>query len=420
MKTKRLDKLAVFRDLGYEPHPGQLAVHQSRASRRVLACGVRAGKTLCAAMEGLAAALEPADRSVGWVCAPTYDLADRVFREIQYHALRSLRHRIVSMKDHDRLIVLRNMGGGLSQIRAKSADNAVSLLGEGLDWVIIDEAARLRPHIWEQHLSQRLLDKRGWALMLSTPRGKGWYWTAWRLGQPGGDPDYESWNWPSRANPILDPELIERERKRLPERVFLQEYEAQFLEGAGQVFRFVREAATGEWKEPVQGAWYAAGLDLARVNDYTVLVIVDENRQLVHLDRFHKLDWTQQVGRIKTSLARYNDAFVGVDATGAGQPVYESLLEAGCNAEPYTLTASSKASLINNLALLLEERKIVLPRPELCPELVDEMEAFEYSISEAGAVRTGAPSGMNDDCVIALGLAMAEARDPGPVEVQFV
>ena len=78
----RLNKAALFRSLGYEPHEGQAKVHASTAPRRVLACGVRWGKTLCAAMEAVAAAMEPGKRSIGWVVAPTYDLADKVFREI--------------------------------------------------------------------------------------------------------------------------------------------------------------------------------------------------------------------------------------------------------------------------------------------------------------------------------------------------
>ena len=171
----RVDKAALFKYLGYEPHPGQLEVHESTAPRRVLACGARWGKSLLATMEALAAAMQPADRSVGWVCAPTYDLCDRIFREIQLVALNHLRHRIVAVKEHERRLVIRNMSGGLSEVRGKSADNPVSLLGEGLDWLIVDEASRLKPTIWQSHLSQRLIDKRGWALLISTPRGKGYF-----------------------------------------------------------------------------------------------------------------------------------------------------------------------------------------------------------------------------------------------------
>jgi hypothetical protein len=231
-----LDKGALFKDLEYSPHAGQRAVHESAAPRRVLACGVRWGKTLCAAMEGLAAAMAPAERSFGWVVAPTYDLADKVFREVELLVTRHLRHRVVTLKENERRIVLRNMAGGTSEIRGKSADNPVSLLGEGLDWVIVDEAARLKPTIWEGHLSQRLLDRRGWALLISTPRGKGWYYDIFQRGQRG-EADHASWNAPSWTNPHLDRALIEAERGRLPERVFRQEYGGEFLEGSGAVFR---------------------------------------------------------------------------------------------------------------------------------------------------------------------------------------
>ena len=41
-------------------------------------------------MEAIVAALEPKERSIGWIVAPTYDLADRVFREIQIIALEKI------------------------------------------------------------------------------------------------------------------------------------------------------------------------------------------------------------------------------------------------------------------------------------------------------------------------------------------
>ncbi|MBK9386438.1 MAG: hypothetical protein IPN34_16625 [Planctomycetes bacterium] len=405
----RLDKAQVFADLNYEPHEGQRVVHESRALRRVLACGVRWGKTRCAAMEGIAAALEPRATSIGWIVAPTYDLADRVYREIQAIIGMQLKHRLISMKEHDRRILLRNLAGGVSEIRAKSADNPVSLLGEGLDWLVVDEAARLRAHIWENHLAQRLIDRRGWALLISTPRGKGWYFDSFRRGQ-GKDTSYESWNAPSWQNPHLDRELIEAERARLPERVFMQEFGGQFIEGSGAVFRNVRECATGSWKEPEAHQSYFAGLDLAKVEDFSVLVVMNRAGEVCFVDRFHRLDWALQVGRIRTALERYRNARVRVDSTGAGEPVFEALRREGVRAEPYPFTARSKAALIDHLALLLERREIVLPRPELWPDGIDELESFEYAVTETGHVKSSAPAGQHDDCVAALALAALHAR----------
>ena len=404
-EPRDFNKIAFFTDVGYTPHPGQARVHDCAASRRILACGVRWGKSRCAAMEGIAAAMMPVKRGMGWVVAPTYDLADKVFREILLIASEKLRHRIVSLQESQWRLQLVNVSGGTSEIRGKSADNPVSLLGEALDWLIVDEATRLKPTICESYLTQRMIYKYGWALLISTPKGKGWFYDLYRRGKRREDPHYVAWNSPTWENPHLQRELVEAERGRLPERVFRQEYGAEFIEGAGQVFRNVREAATGALEEPHGGERYTAGLDLAQVEDFTVLTILDSKGRVAHFDRFHRLDWNLQVGRVKGTVERYNNALTYVDSTGAGEPIFESLRHTGMKCQPYPFTVASKSALVDNLALLLEQRKLTLPGVTLCPELVDELEAFEYSVTEHGNVRTGAPPGYHDDCVISLALA---------------
>lgn len=400
----KLNKAAFFRDVGYTPHRGQIPIHASRAPRRIVVCGVRFGKSVCAAMEGLAAAMEPATRSMGWVVAPTYDLADKVFREIVYVAHDKLRSRVIKVQESAKVLHLRNTAGGVSEIRAKSADNPVSLLGEGLDWLVVDEAARLKPHIWEGYLSQRLIDKKGWALLISTPKGKGFFFDLFRAGQRG-LAQFESWNCPSTTNPHLDADLIEAERLRLPERVFRQEYMAEFVEGAGAVFRRVREAATGKWRDPKHDRLYYAGLDLAKVEDYSVLVVMDSEYRVVFVDRFNRLDWPTQIARVRASVERWGDARVLVDTTGAGEPVFEAMQGEGMYVDPYPFTARSKQDIVNHLAILFEQGRIEIPEPRLWPEGVEELEAFEYAVSDSGHVKTGAPSGYHDDCVMALALA---------------
>ena len=54
-----LDVDAIFEDLEYAPHEGQRLVHRSRAPRRIVACGVRWGKSRCAAMEAVLAVEDP-------------------------------------------------------------------------------------------------------------------------------------------------------------------------------------------------------------------------------------------------------------------------------------------------------------------------------------------------------------------------
>lgn len=136
-----------------------------------------------------------------------------------------------------------------------------------------------------------------------------------------------------------------------------------------------------------------------------MLVILNKGGQVVALDRFNRVDWGIQVGRIQALTERYNHATVTVDSTGAGEPIYETLKKEGCLVSAYTFNQKSKAALVDNLAIKLERRELVLPRAELMPELVDELEAFEYSVSDQGNIRAEAPYGFHDDCVIGLALA---------------
>lgn len=232
-----LDKRALFGHLGYEPHPGQLEVHLSRAPRRVVACGVRWGKTMCAAMEAIAAAMSPGATSLGWVVAPTFDLTDLVLGTVRTVIEDRLSHRIVEIDERARRIVLRNLAGNLAVVQGKSAEKSTNLLGTGLDWLIVDEAAAVRGDIWDEFLSQRLIDRKGWALVASTPRGQmSWFYDLFERGQDA-DTDFESWSRPSWENPRLDRAVIEKERQRLSIEVFAQEYGGEFLTGHGIVCR---------------------------------------------------------------------------------------------------------------------------------------------------------------------------------------
>jgi len=227
--SARLRKRELFAALGYQPHDGQVLVHRSKASRRILACGARWGKSTCGSMEAIAGIFELRERTLGWLVAPTLDLTRILFDEVVRAVDQHLKHRIVVCDTREQRIVVRNFAGGIGELRAKTADNPTSLVGAGIDFLVLDEAARLKREIWFGHLSQRLIDKKGWALLLSTPRGLNWFRQVYKRGQAGRDPDFESWSSPSWTNPHLSRSLIEAERDRLPDGSFQQEYEALFI-----------------------------------------------------------------------------------------------------------------------------------------------------------------------------------------------
>jgi hypothetical protein len=161
--------------------------------------------------------------------APTAELTKFTFERARIALLQYMPHRVIEDDTRSSRLVITNLGGGTSEVRAKSTDNPTSLLGEALDWVVIDEASKIRDGVFESFIAPRLVDRKGTALIASTPRSvDSWLFQAWFRGQSNRDPEFESWRFPSTSNPLLDPAVIESERKRLAPAVFEQEYMARF------------------------------------------------------------------------------------------------------------------------------------------------------------------------------------------------
>jgi len=222
-----LDKEALFTYLGYTPHSGQADVHRSKAKRRVVACGTRFGKSTLGVHECVAALLHQRERALGWLIAPQYELCGRIFLRVVDTVRSRMPHRIETLDPRGRSIRVVNLSGGISELRARSADRPVGLLGEALDFCVLDEAAHLRDDVWGEHVAPRLLDRDGWSLMLSTPDGPGLFYDEFKRCRR--DPDYAGFQFPTSANPLISQELIEAERKRLDPNLFRANYLAEFV-----------------------------------------------------------------------------------------------------------------------------------------------------------------------------------------------
>lgn len=272
--------------------------------------------------------------------------------------------------------------------------------------VAIDEAAKARylEPAWNEAIRATLTDWKGDADFYSTPKGRDFFWKLYTRGQDPLQPEYQSWQLPTVQNPWIDPSEVEAARLELPERIFRQEYLAEFLEDAGGVFRCVAEAidrgrAMPEPRRPV-GA-YTLGLDLARLVDFTIITVLDPLGRQVYFERIQRMSWERQIAAAAAAAERYGATIVA-DATGLGDPVVEMLKKSWPKVVPYELNVASKPAIIDGLAMALEQGKIRLMD---IPEQEAELVAYEYQMTRGRTWKTEAPEGMHDDTVIALALA---------------
>jgi hypothetical protein len=193
----------------------------------VVACGTRWGKSTHAVHEAIAALLEPRDRALGWIVAPTYELTRRVFERVVVTLHQYMPHRVKSYDQRGHSIVVTNLGGGTSELRARSADRPAGLLGDALDFLIVDECTEIREDTWSGYLAARLVDRHGTALLISTPTNvHNWFYGEFRRART--DPEYASFAMPTATNPHIDPARIEAERTRLTPEQFASDYLAEF------------------------------------------------------------------------------------------------------------------------------------------------------------------------------------------------
>jgi hypothetical protein len=400
---------ATSPQIDFEPYAEQRGVLTSDARFRIVAAGRRSGKTMLAGVETVRRAFQGGEGWLGWWVTPGHDISETGFKMID----NALPDAVVASRKQSPPYRHELVNGARLDYRTTDGDANVSV---GLDWVVIDEAAKGVPQrAWTQELRPTLSDTGGEAMMISTPDGRGLFHDWWQRGQSDDHPDVASWRWPTYANPHVPDSEVKAARDEIPDRIFKQEYLAQFLDDSGGVFAVDEARADYELPDGPDPATeaqapYRLAADLARSEDYLSIVGLGVDGTVSHLTRERGLTWPQVQRRIERVAEAHGNPTVAIDATRDNKLVAD--LEAGGLAiEPVTFSAQRKQALVENLAAGIEGDEVTVPAGTM---LATELGVFEYETTRAGNIRYGAPDGHHDDTVDALAMAF-DLRSGGGV-----
>jgi hypothetical protein len=203
---------------GFGLRPHQLAVFQNTARFRVVVAGRRFGKTQLALAEILRAAA-PGNRRI-WYVAPTYDQAKSIFWERLKNATRP--YWATRPSETELTVRLYNN----STISLRGADRPDSNRGNGLDFVVLDEFASMRPSVWIQVIRPALADRNGGAVFLGTPQGCNHFFDVYQNAQV--IPQWAAFQFTTaQGGNVSSAELISAAAELDPES-YKQEFEAAF------------------------------------------------------------------------------------------------------------------------------------------------------------------------------------------------
>ncbi len=223
---------------------------------RVLVAGRRFGKTQLALLELLRAASQKPN-AIAWYVAPTYRQAKRIAWTRLKELLRDdPAHTIV---ETDLTIHLHGAGA----IALRGADHVDALRGDGLDFVVLDEFATMKPQVWSQVLRPALADRRGRALFIGTPQGHNHLYDRFQAAQS--HPQWAAFHFTTLDGDNVTPEELAGAATELDARLYRQEFDASFESAAlGRAYHsFTRE-------QNVRPCAYNAHLPLVWSLDFNV------------------------------------------------------------------------------------------------------------------------------------------------------
>lgn len=210
------------------PHADQWKAYQGRSRFFAIRCGRRWGKTTYGQIIGGNAAAQ------GWPVgffAPDYKIISETYRDF-HEMLRPIKASASKIEGSIRTTYKKG------RVEFWTLNNERAGRSRYYKHVLIDEAAFTEPNmmdIWEKSIKPTLLDLGGSCTVMSNTNGvdpKNFFW------QICNEPKHEftQYHAPSRANPYMPADEIERLKTKTHPLVFAQEYEAEFIDWSGVQF----------------------------------------------------------------------------------------------------------------------------------------------------------------------------------------
>ncbi|MEO0140879.1 MAG: terminase family protein [candidate division WOR-3 bacterium] len=381
---------------GFRFNQSQRRVFLLSGRVRVRLAGRRFGKTLLSALDLLHYAItRPGSKSL--IVGPSLDQARIYFDYFRdWTASCPLLEYLILEDKHSPFHEISLRNGSVITSRSTSRGGRF-IRGRGYDRITVTEAGFVPDEVYYAALRPALLQNpRAKLDFEGTPWSKtSFLYELFTKGLADGE-YYSAIRATSYEAPHISKDELERIKAEVPEYYFSCEFLAEFPEDDEAVFpqaivlRAVQDYLPAA--RPFPGHIYSMGVDLAKLHDYTVIIILDVSEKPWRIAEFHRFRgraYAEASELINALRARYR-ARVVIDATGVGEAVAERVP----GSYRVVITAQRREEMIARLRLALETGSLILPGSNMI--LLEELKHF----------REKGQRGFHDDCVFALALAV--------------
>ena len=353
------------------------------------------GKSLLGMNMLLYWALAGPKRKTAWI-SPIYNQGKSIYDQI----VEAAKDVIIANNRQDLLITFVNG----STVKFLSTDNMDTIRGFRFSHMVIDEMAFMKELAIEQVVLPTLNPSGKKCLIISTPKGKNFFYNWFIRGQQG-DGSVVSYRIQLDECPYVNSDLIESARKSLPPDLFKQEYEAQFVDSSNDVFIGTNKVAILNNYEEARGQDAFVGIDTGLTSDMSVLTLISPIGKVLVMDAINNMNIQDIAQRYMNIMSNYNIVGGNIESNGIGRGMVDLITPKFRKVRPFNTSQDSKTEIVRKLINDIETQTIELPTEELCPELHKEFANYSYKLSSTGKLSFGHISGAHDDYLDSLMLA---------------
>jgi len=418
-----MDKDNVFADpvlfaekiLNFHPYEYQKkTLRACIEKKRVVAIFARqSGKSTIVAIFCLFWALAVKNQSV-IICSPTQKQSGWLFDKIRGHIFQSKYLQSECLENYKTKISFGN--GSIIQALTVGATGK-SIKGATANVLVMEESALIKDSIVNEVIMPMLAatDKKGGTIIqLSTPKGKNHFWQATLPGS-GYEVIHVDYKECIKSGQYTE-KFIEDQKKTLTTDEFASEYLAIFTDSEGAVYPYdvidphvytsLKLAGTPDRVEKEGYKEFYLGIDLGRFGSSTVFTLfgrdMNEVYDVMMIIEMRKASFKSQIAYLRFITKHVPIRKIGIDSTGMGLSLYETLRDEFGNMIPVNFNTKSKQEMIHNFRKLLRTNRIRLPdHKKLITQLIDQT----YKLNSQGDEIYSPSPGVHDDLFWSIHLA---------------
>lgn len=405
MKSKNNNNKVIKKDLNIKMPKRQYDIVKSFLDPQykyvTVVCARQVGKSFAARICALYAAIYPPFKETKAkvaYCMPTAEGAKLHYSET-VKLLESFDKSNFKTNDTYKTILCPN--GSKIEFLSCDIKSLSGLRGKTYDYMIVDEACFITDEAWntiKPFLTVADNDGRGKVLLCTTAKNKNFFYTYYT----SEDEDIKKIRFTAYQVPNANKKEIERQRLLMTDEAFAEEYLALFVDGMNSAFKtnLMKMKTRDEIKDKKA---IVAAVDWAHSKDYTVLTLMNKNREVIDYFRWKDVNLNEMVAEIVNKCEQYGRPTIYSETNGVGGHPTDSLKIAYKGiVEGFVTHSTSKTNIITKMRddIVKETDYITFIKDDV---LRKEFENFGMEYAKNGGVKYGNMSSeTNDDIVMSL------------------